>query len=144
LKDANWKKKYGCAMVNEAKIESGGKQEHNLIRTEELIIRPFCRVDNKLAKVKKATTGRPLQGLVTLDGSVLAERALTPAAYLVAALAAPAQGALHLLRVVDIPVCYGKGRSQANVGMKMIEQADLGIAMYYGSQVALRAAVPAW
>jgi hypothetical protein len=40
-------------MVNEAKVESGGKQEHNLIRTEELIILPFCRVDNKLAKVKK-------------------------------------------------------------------------------------------
>jgi nucleotide-binding universal stress UspA family protein len=65
LKDANWKKKYRCAMVNEAKIESGGKQEHNLIRTEELIIRPFCRVDNKLAKVKKATTGDEFIALST-------------------------------------------------------------------------------
>jgi len=40
-------------MVNEARIESGGKQEHTLIRTEELIIRPFCKGDKELAKVKK-------------------------------------------------------------------------------------------
>ena len=54
--------------MNEAKIESGGKQEHNLIRTEELIIRPFCRVDNKLAKVKKksvhAENAKTLKGLL--------------------------------------------------------------------------------
>jgi nucleotide-binding universal stress UspA family protein len=43
---------------------------------------------------------RPLRVLVPLDGSPLAETALAPAAYLVAALAAPAEGALHLLHVV--------------------------------------------
>ena len=43
---------------------------------------------------------RPLRALVSLDGSVLAKAALAPAASLIAALAAPAQGALHLVRVV--------------------------------------------
>jgi len=38
--------------------------------------------------------------LVPLDGSVLAKAALKPAAQLAAALAAPAQGAIHLVRVV--------------------------------------------
>ena len=43
---------------------------------------------------------QPLCTLVPLDGSQLAESALVPAAYLTAALAAPAQGALHLAQVV--------------------------------------------
>ena len=43
---------------------------------------------------------RPLRALVALDGSVLAKAALAPAASLIAALSAPAQGALHLVRVV--------------------------------------------
>jgi nucleotide-binding universal stress UspA family protein len=45
---------------------------------------------------------RPLCALVPLDGSELAETALAPAAFLVAALAAPAQGALHLAQVVKL------------------------------------------
>jgi nucleotide-binding universal stress UspA family protein len=47
--------------------------------------------------------GRPLRALVPLDGSVLAKAALEPAAQLVAALSAPEQGALHLMRVVKPP-----------------------------------------
>lgn len=43
---------------------------------------------------------RPLRALVSLDGSSHAKAALEPAAQLIAALAAPAQGALHLVRVV--------------------------------------------
>lgn len=43
---------------------------------------------------------RTLRALVPLDGSPLAEAALTPAAHLVAALAAPAHGALRLAQVV--------------------------------------------
>lgn len=42
---------------------------------------------------------RPLRVLVPLDGSVHAKAALVPAAYLVAALAAPEQGAIHVMRV---------------------------------------------
>jgi nucleotide-binding universal stress UspA family protein len=45
-------------------------------------------------------TGHALSALVPLDGSELAEAALRPAAHLVAALAAPAQGRLHLAQVV--------------------------------------------
>jgi nucleotide-binding universal stress UspA family protein len=44
---------------------------------------------------------RPLRALVTLDGSAHAKAALEPAASLIAALAAPAPGALHLVRVVQ-------------------------------------------
>jgi nucleotide-binding universal stress UspA family protein len=53
---------------------------------------------------------RPLRALVALDGSVLAKIALAPAASLITALAAPAQGALHLVRVVKpvIPDLEGK------------------------------------
>ncbi len=43
---------------------------------------------------------RPLRVLVPLDGSALAKAALQPAAQLVAALATPGQGAIHLVRVV--------------------------------------------
>jgi len=46
---------------------------------------------------------RPLRALVPLDGSALAKTALEPAAQLVAALAAPVQGSLHLMRVVKPP-----------------------------------------
>jgi nucleotide-binding universal stress UspA family protein len=49
---------------------------------------------------------RPLHAIaavVALDGSALSEAALFPAAHLVAALTAPAQGSLHLTRVVQRP-----------------------------------------
>jgi nucleotide-binding universal stress UspA family protein len=46
-------------------------------------------------------TIRSLCALVPLDGSELAETALAPAAYLVAALAAPAKAALLLAHVVE-------------------------------------------
>jgi nucleotide-binding universal stress UspA family protein len=42
---------------------------------------------------------RPLRVLVPLDGSALAKAAIEPAAKLIAALAAPAQGTLHMMRV---------------------------------------------
>ena len=43
----------------------------------------------------------PIRTLVALDGSARAEEVIEPAAYLTAALAAPARGALHLFRVVQ-------------------------------------------
>lgn len=49
---------------------------------------------------------RPLHtitAVVALDGSELAEEALSPAAQLVTALASPAPGTLHLVRVVQLP-----------------------------------------
>jgi nucleotide-binding universal stress UspA family protein len=45
----------------------------------------------------------PLRALVPLDGSAPAKAALVPAAQLIAALAAPGPGALHLTRVVVLP-----------------------------------------
>jgi len=55
-----------------------------------------------LPPVSRAETPRSISALVALDGSSLAETALAPAAHLVAALAAPAQGALHLMQVVKV------------------------------------------
>lgn len=46
---------------------------------------------------------QPLRVLVPLDGSACARSGIEPAANLAAALAAPAQGALHLTRVVKPP-----------------------------------------
>ena len=46
-------------------------------------------------------TTRPLRALVPLDGTAQAKTALEPAAYVIAALAGTAQGALHLMRVVQ-------------------------------------------
>lgn len=46
---------------------------------------------------------RPLRVLVPLDGSARAKSAIEPAAYLIAGLSAPCQGALHLTRVVKPP-----------------------------------------
>ncbi len=62
-----------------------------------------------------SAAGHPLRIVVPVDGSELAEIALQPAAQLVAALASPAQGELHLLRVVDLPSAYGKMKSQAHI-----------------------------
>ena len=45
----------------------------------------------------------PLSILVPLDGSVRAQAAIVPAARLIAALSAPAQGTLHLTRTVVLP-----------------------------------------
>lgn len=59
----------------------------------------------KLATAQK-TPAHPVRFLVPLDGSALAEAALTPAVQLCAALAAPGRGALQLaqvLRLVPVP-----------------------------------------
>jgi nucleotide-binding universal stress UspA family protein len=44
----------------------------------------------------------PLRALVPLDGSPLAEEAITPAAQLIAGLCAPARSEFHLLQVLDV------------------------------------------
>jgi nucleotide-binding universal stress UspA family protein len=65
-----------------------------------------------------AGTGRQLRALITLDGSPLAEAALLPAALLVGALAAPAQGALHLMRVIETAYtggAWGNGERSEHV-----------------------------
>jgi nucleotide-binding universal stress UspA family protein len=46
---------------------------------------------------------QPMRVLVPLDGSAYARSSIEPAAHLIAALAAPTQGALHLTRIVKPP-----------------------------------------
>jgi nucleotide-binding universal stress UspA family protein len=65
-------------------------------------------------------------GFVALDGSPLAEAALIPAANLVAALAMPGQGVLHLTHVVKLPV----GISQEDVADEMYGEALEHIKAY--------------
>jgi nucleotide-binding universal stress UspA family protein len=67
---------------------------------------------------------QPVRALVAVDGSSLSEAALEPAAFLAAALAEATsqQGALHLLRVVDLPVSGGKFKSDAHIDTGLKEQ----------------------
>lgn len=81
---------------------------------------------------------RPLHAIaaaIALDGSSLAEAALFPAAYLIAALAAPAQGSLHLTRVVQRP-----GVDTVLAGRKRVDQLpgdqSIAEAMSYLSKIA--------
>ncbi len=78
-----------------------------------------------------------LMGMVALDGSVLAETALLPAASLVAALAAPACGTLLLTRVVTLPGTESKGGHRVHVDPQMREQL-LDEATEYLNTVAER------
>ncbi len=73
--------------------------------------------------VPAAATQQSVRALVSLDGSPLSEAVLEPAAYLVAALAQATsrQGALHLLRVVDLPAS-GKFKSDAYIDSSVREQ----------------------
>jgi nucleotide-binding universal stress UspA family protein len=67
---------------------------------------------------------QPVRALVSVDGSSLSEAVLEPAAYLAAALAEATsqQGALHLLRVVDLPISGGKFKSDAHIDTGLKEQ----------------------
>ncbi len=68
------------------------------------------RAGEPMPPVSHADTARPISALVALDGSPLAETALAPSANLVAALAAPARGALHLMQVVKVfPITAEEG-----------------------------------
>jgi nucleotide-binding universal stress UspA family protein len=76
---------------------------------------------------------RPLRALIALDGSALAETALEPAASLVAALAAPNVGALHLARVIQ-PVAAERA-SKDRKGLTNSEQALPAAQSYLSSTV---------
>ena len=71
---------------------------------------------------------RPLHtvtGVVALDGSELAEEAISPAAHLVSALAAPAPGLLHLVQVVQFPEIGGTPDDQRRRNREMaINEAE--------------------
>jgi nucleotide-binding universal stress UspA family protein len=74
--------------------------------------------------VPSTSIQQPVRALVPVDGSPLSEAVLEPAAYLAAALAQATsqQGALHLLRVVDLPATGGKFKSDAHIDTSLKEQ----------------------
>lgn len=81
---------------------------------------------------------RPLHtvaAVVALDGSQLAEAAILPAANLVAALAAPAPGSLHLTRVVHQPGAAARLRGREHMDPQQGARAS-SEAMAYLCQLA--------
>ncbi len=83
-----------------------------------------------------AGSGHSLRILVALDGSPLSEAVLDPVSQLVVALSEPSQGALHLLRVVDVPPTIGAWKSQAYIGSEMREHMQQDAKVYLASVVA--------
>jgi nucleotide-binding universal stress UspA family protein len=80
---------------------------------------------------------RPLRALIALDGSPLAEEALEPAAHLIAALAAPMRGAVHLVRVLRPPFAEGELGARLPVD-KSTREAMLHQAKKYLDDIASR------
>lgn len=62
--------------------------------------------------------------LVSLDGSRFSAAALSPAARLVAALAAPLQGSLHLFHVIEVQATDGRWKSHASAGAQLVERQE--------------------
>jgi len=76
-----------------------------------------------------------LRVLVPLDGSELAETALTPAMQLLAALRPIGTTTLHLLRVVDVPLLNGSMRDLAKVDVLVRQHAQQEAQMYLDTVV---------
>ena len=76
-----------------------GSVAHSLVHQSAVPVL-VLRQEEALSLSSKVERKRPLRTLVPLDGSALAEAALSPAAHLTAALTSPHQGALQLVQVV--------------------------------------------
>jgi nucleotide-binding universal stress UspA family protein len=76
-----------------------GSVAHSLVHQSAVPVL-VLRQEEALSLSSNGDRKRPLRTLVPLDGSPLAEAALSPATHLTAALAAPGRGALHLVQVV--------------------------------------------
>ena len=85
--------------------------------------------------LEAACPPRLLTATVALDGSRRAEAALLPAAHLVAALAAPATGSLHLTRVILRPEIDALLQGQGRIDPYQRDQM-VGEAMDYLGQLA--------
>ena len=79
---------------------------------------------------------RPLRALVPLDGSALAKAALEPATQLVAALAPPAQGAVHLVRVVKPPTAEELRSASDQESFERLKENKLHKAKIYLNSIA--------
>ena len=75
-----------------------GSVTHKVVHHSRVPV--FVLREKGIRSVSQGEASRPLRALVPLDGSPLGGAALLPAAHLVAALAAPGPGALHLIQVV--------------------------------------------
>jgi nucleotide-binding universal stress UspA family protein len=80
--------------------------------------------------------GRAFRALVPLDGSALAKSALEPAALLVAALAAPDQGSLHLVRVVKPPTLEELRAAKDQGSIERLKENKLYKAKTYLNSIA--------
>lgn len=84
-----------------------GSVAHELVHHSAVPVLVLTQHEASYLLENRETT-RPLRVLVALDGSAFAETALVPAAHLVAALAAPEQGALHLVQVIQESAARGE------------------------------------
>lgn len=75
----------------------------------------------------------PLRVLVPLDGTLLAESVILPAASLVKALSASRQHELHIMRVVELPPAYGILKSQAHISDLVYEEVKQEAETYMKS-----------
>ena len=74
---------------------------------------------------------RPLRVLVPLDGSTLAKAAIEPAVQLLAAIAPPGQGSLHLMQVVKPPTTAELHTASAHGSSESLERNKLRRAKTY-------------
>lgn len=86
------------------------------------------REGSSMPTARRQDTTRPLRVLVALDGSALAEAVLVPAAHLCASLAAPAGGALHVIRVLPLPEL--EDESQKEILLAARRQAEANVTAY--------------
>ncbi|MEO8973817.1 MAG: universal stress protein [Ktedonobacteraceae bacterium] len=104
---------------------------------------PVLLLQGRGAALPASHTADPLRVIVVLDGSPMAEVALSPAIELLAALAAPARAVLHLVHVVDLPATYGRWRSQAHVSTMLQEQGGQEAEAYLKAVASrLQAEIP--
>lgn len=92
------------------------------------------REGHPLSSEQQEASKEPLQILVSLDGSALAEAALLPAAQVCAALSGSRLGILHLVRVVE-PIVAMRDMAGA---IATLNEEDMSKASTYLSNVAQR------
>ena len=104
-----------------------GSVTHNVVHHSPVPIL-VLRADAPLPTETHRDAARPLRALVPLDGSPLAETALEPAAHLIAALASPSGGALHLAQVVKLPSTTHDEEFVAKIGKEILDNAKTYLA----------------